>query len=103
MNNKMIDLTKLALEDKSKFSILENIYWLYDQLQYCENLTEMADTVFGWLSDTYLIKDFRFTLYDMESNTSEFITHQGDEFDLNHEFVFYFIISLRVNSRWTLA
>ncbi len=93
MKNEMLSLIKVAMEDESKFKSLENIYTLYDQLQYSENLNEMASSLCDWLEDKYAVKNVSFSLFDMEKNTNTQILKKGLDFFLDDEFSFYFIIN----------
>ncbi len=93
MKNEMLNLIKVAIEDKSKFKSLENIYALYDQLQYGENLNEMASSLYDWLDEKYKVNNLSFSLFDMEKNVTTVILKKGDEFFLDGELSFYFIIN----------
>ena len=65
MKSKMINLIKLAIEDKSQLNKLENIYALYDQLQYSEDLNEMAESLVDWLYLKYEIVNIDFSLFNL--------------------------------------
>lgn len=93
MKTQMIDLIKEAYTDDQKFKSLENIYILYDQLQYCENLNEMASSLFEWLNKRYDVNNLNFSLFDMETNISSIILKEGGDFYLDGELSFYFIIN----------
>ncbi len=93
MKNEMINLIKLVIEDKSKFRALENIYILYEQLQYSENINEMANRLYGWLYEKYKVNNMSFSLFDMEKNITTNILKKGGDFFLDGEFSFYFIIN----------
>jgi len=93
MKTKMLNLIKLAIKDNSKLEKLEDIYSLYDQLQYSENLNEMAETLLDWLEVKYNIKNISFSLFDLKDETTTSILKKGDEFYLDSEFAFYFIIN----------
>jgi diguanylate cyclase (GGDEF)-like protein len=93
MKNEMLNLINLAIKDKSKLKSLENIYTLYDQLQYSENLNEMALNLFDWLVEKYKVKSMSFSLFDMEKNLTTEILKKGEEFYLDGEYSFYFIIN----------
>ncbi|MEA2017694.1 MAG: GGDEF domain-containing protein [Campylobacterota bacterium] len=93
MKNTMLNLIKLAMEDKTKFKSLENIYSLYDQLQYSENLNEMASSLYDWLYEKYEVNNMSFSLFDMEKNLTTEILKKGGEFFLDGEYSFYFIIN----------
>ncbi len=93
MKEKMIDLIKLACVDKAKLRALENIYLLYDQLQYCENLNEMAGSLYSWLNERYEVTNLNFSLFDMEHEVTTEILKEGEEFFLDGELSFYFIVN----------
>jgi len=93
MKSQMIELIKEAYNDKSKFKSLENIYTLYEQLQYCENLNEMALNLYDWLNKSYNINNLNFSLFDMKTNQSDVVFKTGSEFFLDGELSFYFIIN----------
>lgn len=93
MKNEMLNLIKLATEDKTKFKSLENIYALYDQLQYSETLNEMASSLYDWLYEKYKVDNMSFSLFDMEKDLTTEILKKGGEFFLDGEYSFYFIIN----------
>ncbi len=93
MKNEMLNLIKVAIKDESKFKSLENIYALYDQLQYSENLNEMSASLYDWLDEKYKVNNLSFSLFDMEKNATTVILKKGDEFFLDGELSFYFIIN----------
>ena len=93
MKSQMIELIKDACNNKNKFKSLENIYTLYEQLQYCENLNEMALNLYDWLNKSYNINNLNFSLFDMETNQSDVVFKIGSEFFLDGELSFYFIIN----------
>ena len=93
MKNEMMELIKKAIVNHTKIKSLENIYDLYDQLQYSENLNETADSLSDWLASRYKVDNISFSLFDMENNLSSDILKKGSEFYLDGEFSFYFIIN----------
>jgi len=93
MKTRMLNLIKLAIEDKSKLDKLDNIYSLYDQLQYSENLNEMAESLVDWLYVKYKVVNVNFSLFDLEHEITNSILKKGDEFYLDGKFSFYFIIN----------
>lgn len=93
MKNNMIELIKEACNNKEKFIDLENIYILYERLQYCENLNTMTNTLYEWLNEKYDIDNLNFSLFDLDTNISTTILKVGGEFFLDGELAFYFIIN----------
>lgn len=97
MKTKMLNLINLAIEDNSKIKKLENIYALYEQLQYSEDLNEMAESLVDWLYLKYQVVNVSFSLFDLEDETTTSILKKGDDFYLDGEFSFYFIINTHTN------
>jgi len=93
MKDKMINLIKLAVKDQQKIKTLEDIYTLYDQLQFSENLDEMADTLVSWLETEYGVANIRFSLFDLDNENNTLILKKGKDFYLDDEFSFFFIIN----------
>jgi len=93
MKNEMLELIKTACKNKEKLQSLENIYDLYDQLQYAENINEMATFLYEWLNEKYSVSQMNFYLFNMETNNNTPILREGDTFALDDEFVSYFIIN----------
>jgi len=93
MKNEMLELIKLAMKDSTKMNALENIYVLYDQLQYSENIDEMSNRLYSWLYEKYKVDNISFSLFDMEKNITTNILKAGKDFFLDGEFSFYFIIN----------
>jgi len=93
MKKEMIKLIKSACNDEKKFEALENIYILYDQLQFCENINEMTISLFDWLNERYNVTNLHFYLFDMEHDKSETILKKGETVSLDSDISFYFIIN----------
>jgi len=93
MKNRMLNLIKLATTDEKNLNKLKNIYSLYDQLQYSEALDEMINTLIKWLEDTYLVESINFSLFDLKDETTTSMLTKGEDFYLDDEFTFYFIIN----------
>jgi diguanylate cyclase (GGDEF)-like protein len=103
MKNEMLNLIKLAIQDEDKLQSLENIYSLYDQLQYSENILEMASSLCDWLKDKYRVQNMKFSLFDLETNLSTDIIKKGEEFFLDGEYSFYFIINTHTDMNAIVA
>ncbi len=93
MNKQILELIKSSCTVDNDFKSLENIFDLYDQLQYCSNLREIAENLFDWLNEKYGVDDMNFYLFNMEENTSTPVLKKGEEFYLDGEFSSYFIIN----------
>ncbi|PIF04081.1 MAG: GGDEF domain-containing protein [Arcobacter sp.] len=93
MKDKMLNLIKLAVEDRGLLSKIDDIYTLYEQLQYNEDINEMAETLLEWLALKYQVQNMDFSLYDLEEDKKTNILKKGEPFFLDEEFSFYFIIN----------
>ncbi len=93
MKNTIMTLIKEACKDEEKLKLLENIYVLNEQLQYAESIDEMATNLYNWLNKAYNITNLDFSLFDMDRNISNRVLKIGDEFFLDGELSFYFIIN----------
>lgn len=96
MKNNMIELIKKSALDND-FTDLDNIYTLYEQLQFATGLKQMAQDVYVWLNTTFKIDNVTFSLFDIEKNTKESIFVKGDEFFLDDNLSFFFIINTHTN------
>jgi diguanylate cyclase (GGDEF)-like protein len=103
MKNKIINLIKESCSNKNKFKALENVYDLYDQLQYSESLNEMANNLYDWLNTKYLVNNLDFSLFDMNTNITTTIFKAGNEFFLDGEFSFYFIINTHTETNAVIS
>ena len=97
MKNEFLTFIKESCNDKEKFSYLEKMYTFYEQLQYCEDINEMATVLCDWLKQNYDIDNINFTLFNLDTNKSTVILKQGVEFFLDGELSFYFIINTHTN------
>lgn len=88
----MIDLIKKSSQNND-FKDLDDIYTLYEQLQYATSIKQMAQDIYRWLNNTYNIDNLNFSLFDIEKNSKELIFTKGDEFFLDDGLSFFFIIN----------
>jgi diguanylate cyclase (GGDEF)-like protein len=93
MRNRIISLIRQSCSDKEKFIELEGIYELYEQLQYGANIKEMAVFLGDWLHKKYEVDNIKFSLYNLQQDKTTVILKKGDDFFLDGEFSFYFIIN----------
>jgi len=92
MKNNMIELIKKSSKEND-FNDLNNIYTLYEQLQYATSIKEMAEDIFKWLQNIYTVDNLNFSLFDIEKNSKEVIFVKGEEFFLDDNLSFFFIIN----------
>lgn len=97
MKNNILELIKDSANNKKSYDALVNIYKLYDQLQYSSNIRQMAEDIYVWLHTNYNIDNVTFSLFDIERNNKENIFIEGDEFYLDDEHSFFFIINTHTN------
>jgi two-component system cell cycle response regulator len=92
MKTRMLNLINLAIEDNTKLEKVENIYDLYDQLQYSENLNEMVSSLVVWLEKNYNVENISFSLFDLKNDVTTSILKKGDEFYLDGEFSLFLLM-----------
>ena len=97
MKNSILDLIKSSKTNENDYKALENIYKLYDQLQYSSNLKQMAEDIYLWLHTNFEVDNVTFALFDIERNNRENVFIEGDEFYLDDSLSFFFIINTHTN------
>lgn len=97
MKNNILELIKSSGNNEKDFKALENIYKLYDQLQYSSNIKQMGHDIYLWLHTNFNIDNVTFSLFDIERNSRENIFIEGEEFYLDDSLSFFFIINTHTN------
>lgn len=97
MKNNILDLIKESANNENAFRALENIYNLYDQLQYSSNIKQMSEDIYRWLNENFNIDNVTIALFDIERNSRENIFVEGEEFYLDDSLSFFFIINTHTN------
>lgn len=93
MKEKILNLIKLSKNDESVYKDLESVFDLYEQLQYSMNIKQMAEDIYNWLNSKYNVDNMQFDLIDVNKNSKQNIYHIGQEFNLDDDLSFYFIIT----------
>ncbi|WP_044414945.1 GGDEF domain-containing protein [Halarcobacter anaerophilus] len=93
MKNSILELVKKSSHNEEAYKALEKIYQLYDQLQYSSNIKQMAEDIYVWLHTNFNIDNVTFALFDIERNNRENIFIEGEEFYLDDDMSFFFIIN----------
>lgn len=92
MNNSILNLIKESSKN-SEFHSLENIFVLYEQLQYSKSIRQVSNDIFDWLQKHYQIDNVTISLFDTKSNAKENILVEGEEFYLDDSLSLFFIIN----------
>jgi|TARA_R110002033_G_scaffold138808_5_gene177952 diguanylate cyclase (GGDEF)-like protein len=93
LKNSILNLIKSSCNHEKDFTSLEKIYELYEQLQYSSNLKQMAEDIYQWLNRNYNVDNVTFSLFDMKNSRKENIYVKGEEFYLDDDKSFFFIIN----------
>ncbi|MGB5918143.1 GGDEF domain-containing protein [Arcobacter sp.] len=93
LKNSILNLIKSSCNHEKDFTSLEKIYELYEQLQYSSNLKQMAEDIYQWLNRNYNVDNVTFSLFDMKNNRKENIYVRGEEFYLDDDKSFFYIIN----------
>lgn len=97
MKNNILELVKSSATNENDFNALENIFKLYDQLQFSSNINQMAEDIFLWLHTNFNLDNVTIALFDIERNNRENIFVEGDDFYLDGDLSFFFIINTHTN------
>ncbi len=103
MKNKLINLISSSATNPDDVKTLENIFTLYEQLQFASNIKEIAGDMYAWLNKTYNIDNVNFALFDINKNTREEILVKGEEFLLDDDLSCFFIINTHTNLNATIS
>jgi len=93
LKNSILSLIKSSSHNEKDFKSLEKIYELYEQLQYSSNIKQVAEDIYEWLNRNYNVDNVTFSLFDMKNNKKENIYVKGQEFYLDDDKSFFFIIN----------
>jgi len=97
MKNNILELIKKSANNEVAYKALENIYKLYDQVQYSSNIKQLAQDIYRWLNTNFNVDNVTFSLFDIERNNKENVFIEGDEFYLDDTQSFFFIINTHTN------
>lgn len=97
MKNKILELIKSSANNENDLKSLDSIYSLYEQLQYSMDIKQMAEDIYSWLNSHFNIDNVTFALFDINKNSREEILVKGEEFYLDDDLSFFFIINTHTN------
>jgi len=97
LKNKILELIKSSAENQSDLKSLDSIYSLYEQLQYSMDIKQMAEDIYFWLNGHFNIDNVSIALFDINKNSREEILVEGQEFYLDGDMSFFFIINTHTN------
>ncbi len=97
MKKNILNLIKSSATNKEDYKALEDIFILYDQLQYASEIKQMSVDIYNWLNNTYKIDNVIISLFDLEKNVKEDIFIKGNSFYLDDNLAFFFVINTHTN------
>ena len=97
MENKILNLIKSSATNEDDYKSLVSIFNLHDQLQYATNIKQAAEDIYTWLNTEYKVDNLSFSLFDTSKNEKEEIFSKGEEFFLDDELSYFFIINTHTN------
>ena len=92
MKNKILELIKSSATNEEDYKSLVSIFNLHDQLQYATNIKQMGEDIFTWLNKEFNIDNLTFSLFDVNKNYKEVILKKGEEFYLDDDLSYFFIL-----------
>lgn len=103
MKQKILELIENSANSKDDLKSLDHIYSLYEQLQFSTNIKQMAEDIYDWLHSKFKVDNMTFALIDMSTNSREEIFVQGEEFYLDDDKSYFFIINTHTNLNATVS
>ena len=103
MKNKILELIKSSATNEEDYKSLVSIFNLHDQLQYATNIKQMGEDIFTWLNKEFNIDNLTFSLFDVNKNYKEVILKKGEEFYLDDDLSYFFIINTHTSLNATVS
>jgi two-component system, cell cycle response regulator len=103
MQNKILELIKSSVTNEDDYKSLVSIFNLHDQLQYATNIKQMAEDIFTWLNKEFNVDNLTFSLFDVNKNSREVILKKGEEFYLDDDLSYFFIINTHTSLNATVS
>lgn len=103
LKNSILSLIRNSCTNENDFNSLEKIFALYEQLQFSSNLKQMAEDIYEWLNTNYNVDNVTFSLFDMKNNKKENIFIKGEEFFLDDDKSFFFIINTHTSQNAVIS
>lgn len=103
MKNKVLELIKSSATNEDDYKSLVSIFNLHEQLQYATNIKQMAEDIFTWLNKEFNIDNLTFSLFDVNKNSREIILKKGEEFYLDDDLSYFFIINTHTSLNATVS
>ena len=103
MKNKILELIKSSATNEDDYKSLVSIFNLHEQLQYATNIKQMAEDIFTWLNKEFNIDNLTFSLFDVNKNRKEKILIKGEEFYLDDDLSYFFIINTHTSLNATVS
>jgi two-component system, cell cycle response regulator len=103
MKNKILELIKSSATNQDDYNSLVSIFNLHEQLQYATNIKQMAEDIFNWLYKEFKIDNLTFSLFDVNKNYKEIILKKGEEFYLDDDLSYFFIINTHTSLNATVS
>ena len=103
MKNKILELIKSSATNEEDYKSLVSIFNLHEQLQYATNIKQMGEDIFTWLNKEFNIDNLTFSLFDVNKNYKEVILLKGQEFYLDDDLSYFFIINTHTSLNATVS
>lgn len=93
MKNAILDLIKASHDDPKSVTALDNIFSLYEQMQYSQDLEQLCEDLYDWLNKSFHVDNVTVSLFDIQTQQKENIYMKGEEFYLDDSRALFFIIN----------
>lgn len=94
MKSNLLGLIKKSANSTSSTKALEQIYDLYEQIQYYKDQEQIFKEFYSWLNTNFAIEKIKINLYNAEIDYNKTIFETKDSFDINDEMVKMYIVEI---------
>ncbi|MCK9337849.1 MAG: GGDEF domain-containing protein [Arcobacteraceae bacterium] len=103
MKNDILKLIKDSSSDTYAQQNIDDIFSLYENIQYSHSIDSLIDIIYKWFHSKYNIKDFKVTFYNLEIDYNQVIFQKGEDFYLDSPICKTFIIEIHYYKNLVIA
>ncbi|QOG11566.1 GGDEF domain-containing protein [Arcobacter sp. FWKO B] len=103
MKHDLLQLIKNSSSDNYSSQCIENIFSLYENVQYSHGIDSLIEIIYKWFNKNYNIKDFKSTFYNLEIDYNQVLFQKGNDFYLDNLTCKTFIIEVHYYKNLVIA
>ena len=94
MKNDLLQLIKKSATSTSATKAVEQIYELYEQIQYYKDQDNILKEFATWMNENYAVENLKINLFNAEIDHNRTIFHTGEDFNINDERVKTYVVEI---------